>query len=84
MPQVVSTREGSTLCRKPTRFPFGFSFLWESFSKLKHADRALSISEQIIPTRPFQGCFLIYSGEQDNLKTPGQSRPEFLSEGFPK
>ena len=80
MPQVVSTREDSTLCRKPTRYPFGFSFLWESFSKLKHADRALSISEQIIPTRPF----LIYSGEQDNLKTPGQSRPEFLSEGFPK
>ena len=42
----------------------------------KLAERALSISEQIISARP--------QGAQRNLMTPGQSKPEVLSRGFPK
>ena len=38
-------------------FPFGFSTSGKGFSKLKVAERALSISEQIIPSRPVLGLF---------------------------
>ena len=54
---VVSTCGGSTRCGKRTRFLSVFPTSGKGFSKLKVAERALSISEQIIPSRPVLGLF---------------------------
>ena len=55
---VVSTCGGSTRCGKGTRFLSVFFSTGKGFTKLKLAERALSISEQIIPSRPVLGLFL--------------------------
>ena len=54
---VVSTCGGSTRCGKGTRFLSVFLSSGKGFTKLKLAERALSISEQIIPSRPVLGLF---------------------------
>ena len=51
----------------------------KGFSKQKLAERALSIFK----TPSSRGVSPHLGQPKDNLKTPGQSRPEFLSRGFP-